>query len=266
MRIDSFETSREETHQSLKRVEEQCQGFTQPPSDNNQNGDDEQCDLDTRSDGNAHRQIEFSFTGDNDCGGMFCSVGDDGNDDEGDPFLVDRRMLYETINTLNETLGSKVGDDRDGDQKEQGGMSVHAGILDVVRGSSTCVGLDGQGTLDILHTHGQDTGGGQMGLSWFMNDLEIGSRTRPGSGGPRGRGGRRILDVDEEMVVGVELEEEVCEVNENEDNRGTTTELEEIRGFKAAIDSAFQPFMLGERSGIWMEREMSRGSLRMQRG
>jgi hypothetical protein len=62
--------------------------------------------------------------------------------------------------------------------------------------------------------------------------------------------GRRIRDdVDEEMVVRVELEEEVCEVNEDEDNRGTTAELEEIRGFKTAIDSAVQPFVLRERSG-----------------
>ena len=45
----------------------------------------------------------------------------------------------------------------------------------------------------------------------------------------------------------VELEEEVCEVNEDEDDRGTTTELEEIGGFKTAIDPAVQPFMLSER-------------------
>ena len=132
MKIDSVKANQERTHQSLKRIEEQRQGLTQPPSDNNQNGDDEQCDLNTRSNGNAHRQIEFSFTSNHDCGGMFRSVRDDGNDDEGDPFPVDRRMLYETIDTLNETLGGKVGDDRDGDQKEQGGTSVHARILDVV--------------------------------------------------------------------------------------------------------------------------------------
>ena len=90
MRIVSFEVSQEKTHQSLERVEVQRQGFTQPPSNNNQNRDDEQCNLDTRSDGNTHGQIEFSFTGDDDCGGMFRSVRNDGNDNEGDPFPVDR--------------------------------------------------------------------------------------------------------------------------------------------------------------------------------
>jgi len=132
MRIDSFEASREKTHQSLKRVEEQRQRFAQPPSDKNQNGDDEQCDLDTRSDSNAHCQIEFSFTGDHDCGGVFRSVGNDGNDDESDPFLVDRRMLDEAVDTLNEVLSGKIGDDGDGDQKDQSGRSVHAGVLDMV--------------------------------------------------------------------------------------------------------------------------------------
>jgi len=49
------------------------------------------------------------------------------------------------------------------------------------------------------------------------------------------------------MVVGIKLKEEVCEVNEDEDDRGTTTELEEIGGFETGIDSAVQPFMLSER-------------------
>lgn len=51
------------------------------------------------------------------------------------------------------------------------------------------------------------------------------------------------------MVVGVELEEEVREVNKDEDDGGSTAELEEIRGFETAIDSAVQPFMLSEGSG-----------------
>ena len=49
---------------------------------------------------------------------MFCSVGDDGNDNEGDPFLVDRRMLNETVDALDEVFGGKVGEGRDGNQKE----------------------------------------------------------------------------------------------------------------------------------------------------
>jgi len=134
---------REETYQSLKRVEEQRQGFTQPPSDNYQNGNDEQRNLDARSDGNTHRQIEFSFAGNHDRGGMLRSIGNDGNDNEGDPFLIDRRVLHKTIDTLDKILGGKVGDNRDGNQKDHGGSSVHAGIFNVFRGSPACVGLDG---------------------------------------------------------------------------------------------------------------------------
>jgi len=52
------------------------------------------------------------------------------------------------------------------------------------------------------------------------------------------------------MVVGVELEEQVGDVNEDEDNRSTTAELEEVRGFKTAIDSAVQPFVLSETLGL----------------
>ena len=89
VRVDSAEVSRAKAYQCLKRVEEQRQGFTQPPSDNNQNGDDEQRDLDTRSNGNTHRQIELPFTCDHHCGRVFRGVGNDGNDNEGDPFLVD---------------------------------------------------------------------------------------------------------------------------------------------------------------------------------
>ena len=179
---------------------------------------------------------------------MFRSVGNNGNDDEGDPFLVDRRMLDKAVDTLDEILGGKIGDNGNDDQKDQGGGSVHAGILDMVQGSITCVGLDGGDTLDFLHAHGQDVGGRQTCQSWFTHGLEAGSRTRSGSGRTSRRGGRISLDdIDEEMVVRVELEEEVCEVNEDEDDRGTTAELEEIGSFETGIDSAVQPFMLSER-------------------
>ena len=49
--------------------------------------------------------------------------------------------------------------------------------------------------------------------------------------------------------MGVKLEEEVGNVNEDEDNRSTAAELEEIRCFKTAIDSTVQPFVLSETSG-----------------
>lgn len=49
--------------------------------------------------------------------------------------------------------------------------------------------------------------------------------------------------------MGIELEEEVREVNENEDDRATSAELKEIRCFKIAVDSPVQPFVLSERSG-----------------
>ena len=178
---------------------------------------------------------------------MFCSVGDDGNDNEGDPFLVDRRVLYEAIDALNEILGGNVGDNRDGDQKDQGSGGTHAGILDVVGGGSTRVGLDGRDALDVLHGQGEDVGG--VRLNRFIGGLEIRPRAGTRPGGPRrGRGGRRAWDnVDEEMVVRVELEEEVRDVNEDEDDRGTAAELEKIRRLETAIDSAVQPFMLGER-------------------
>jgi len=86
--MDSIEDEKR-THQSLKRIEEQRQGFTQPPSDDNQDGDDEQRYLDARPDGDAHCQIELSLAGDHDRGGVFRSVGDDWNNDESDPFPVD---------------------------------------------------------------------------------------------------------------------------------------------------------------------------------
>ena len=143
MRIDSVEASERRRYQSLERVEEQRQGFTQSPSDNNQNWNDEERDLNARSDGDAHRQIKFTLPGNHDRGGVFCGVGDDGNDNKGDPFLVDRRMLNETVDALDETLGGKVGEYCDEDQKEQGGRGVHAGIFNMVQGSSTGVGLDG---------------------------------------------------------------------------------------------------------------------------
>ena len=46
----------------------------------------------------------------------------------------------------------------------------------------------------------------------------------------------------------VELEEEVCDVNEDEDDRGTAAELEKIRRFETAVNSAVQPFVLSETS------------------
>jgi len=71
--------------------------------------------------------------------------------------------------------------------------------------------------------------------------------------------------VNEEMVVGIELEKEVGDVNEDEDNRGATTELEEVRGFKTGFDSAIQPFVLSGTSGTCWQHKSSRECLRMQR-
>lgn len=64
----------------------------------------------------------------------------------------------------------------------------------------------------------------------------------------------------------VELEEEVCDINEDENNRATTTELEEKGSFKGAIDSTVQPFVLSERSETGMRCKMGGGSLRMRLG
>jgi len=44
--------------------------------------------------------------------------------------------------------------------------------------------------------------------------------------------------------VRVELEEEVGEVNEDEDDRGTAAELEEKRGFLTTIEPTIQPLVL----------------------
>jgi len=74
---------------------------------------------------------------------VFRSVGDDGNHDESDPFPVNRGMLNKTVDTLDEILGSEIGEGCDDNQEEQGRRSVHAGVFDVVGGSSTCVGLYG---------------------------------------------------------------------------------------------------------------------------
>ena len=63
---------------------------------------------------------------------MFGSVRNDGNDDERDPLLIDRRVFNETIDALDEILGGEVGDDRNRDQKEQGRRGVHAGVFYVV--------------------------------------------------------------------------------------------------------------------------------------
>jgi hypothetical protein len=45
------------------------------------------------------------------------------------------------------------------------------------------------------------------------------------------------------MVVGIELEEEVGEVNEDEDDRGTTAELEEKRCFLTTVEPTIQPLV-----------------------
>lgn len=120
-------------YQSLKRVKKQRQWFAQPPSDNNQDRDDKQRDLDTRSDGNIHRQIELSLPGDHDCSCVFRGIGNYRDDNKGNPLFVERRMLDETVDTVDEVLGGEVGDDCNGDQKEQGRRCVHTRIFNVVR-------------------------------------------------------------------------------------------------------------------------------------
>lgn len=74
---------------------------------------------------------------------MFRGVGNDGNDDEGNPFLIDSRVFNKTIDTVDEVFGGEVGDNRDSGQKKQGRRSVHAGVFDAVQGGSGCVSLNG---------------------------------------------------------------------------------------------------------------------------
>lgn len=50
----------------------------------------------------------------------------------------------------------------------------------------------------------------------------------------------------------VELKEEVGEVDEDEDDRRSSAELEEIRSLKTGVDSTVQPFVLSEASGAGM--------------
>ncbi|KAF9643474.1 hypothetical protein BDM02DRAFT_3223291 [Thelephora ganbajun] len=56
-------------------------------------------------------------------------------------------------------------------------------------------------------------------------------------------------NVNEEVIVGIELEEEACEVDEDEDDQGITAEPKKIRCFKIAINPAVQPFtLMGDQS------------------
>jgi len=94
--------------------------------------------------------------------------------------------------------------------------------------------------LYVLHGYGEDAGREQMRWNRFMDGLKVGPRTGSGAGRPGGSGGGITRNnVDEEMIVGIELEEVICKVNEDEDNRATAAELEEIRCFKTTFDSTF---------------------------
>lgn len=160
------------TYQSLERIKEQRQRLSQPPSDNYQNRDNEQSDLDTRPNGNTHCQVEFSFAGDHNRSGVLCGVGNDWNDDEGNPFLVHGRVLDEAINTVNEIFGCEVGDNRDNSQKKEGRGSIHEGKFDVLRGGSTRVSFDGSGFLYVLRGDGEDVCRDQMRSNRFTDSLK----------------------------------------------------------------------------------------------
>ena len=64
----------------------------------------------------------------------------------------------------------------------------------------------------------------------------------------------------------VKLEEEVGEINDDEDNRGTTAKLEEKGDFLPVGESTIQPLVLGEKSGTGRKRKMKKERLRMRRG
>lgn len=67
------------------------------------------------------------------------------------------------------------------------------------------------------------------------------------------------------MVVGIELEEEVSEVDKDEYNGCTTAELEEIGCFKGTVYSAVQPFVLEKRSGTGLRSRVSGNSTHERR-
>lgn len=60
----------DEEDEDLKRVEEKRKRLADDPAEQDEQGDDEETNLDARSDGNGHRQVELALGGDRDGGNM----------------------------------------------------------------------------------------------------------------------------------------------------------------------------------------------------
>jgi hypothetical protein len=81
------------TYDGLNRIEQQRQRFAQSPGDQNQQRHDEQRDLNAAPDRHRHGEIKLAFAGHDHGGGVLCSVGEDGQDDQRQELSRDRPIL-----------------------------------------------------------------------------------------------------------------------------------------------------------------------------
>lgn len=113
------------TYNSFQGIKQQSQGLAHAPRRQNQNGDDEQRDLDTTSNGDAHRQVEFALPGNDDRRGVLGCIADDRDDDERDPLLGDTGVVGDkSFEGGYQVVCGDVGERRAERQKEESSWRV----------------------------------------------------------------------------------------------------------------------------------------------
>src|SRR5262249_10324396 len=110
---DHDERRQEEGHR-LEGFEVEGHGSIHGPAEYNQEGSDEDCNLQTRANGDANGQVHLVLPGHNDCGDVFGSIPNNGDQDKTNEGLANVCLLNNRIDTANEIIGANS--DQDGDK------------------------------------------------------------------------------------------------------------------------------------------------------
>lgn len=207
----------------LEHVEAQVHVLlAETPADDDEEGDEEEGDLHAGADGDADGEVHLVLDGDGHGGGVLGGVADDGEEDEADKLLRDAvAALGHGVDGADHELGAEGDDDGGEEQRAEGDEEVQLRLLLLV------VVLAVQAPR--VHEHLA-----QPVRLLLLRDAV--AQQRAGHGEPLldgagadvaaapGLGGHLLALLGEDGVVRLELEEEVCDVDDEQDDRGSARE------------------------------------------
>lgn len=187
------------------------------PADDDEERNEEQSNLHAGTNGDANGEVHLILDGDGDGGGVLGGVADDGQQDQADKLLAQSRRLSETVDGVDHELGAERDNDGGDEEGSDGHKEMQLGVV-------LLIFLLVNGRLLVLH------GGGVLVLVAAVANEGHARQVllKTVSVSPRASGDLFALLV-EDVEMGVELEEQVRKVHQQQDHGGAARQLGDFR-------------------------------------